>query len=160
MSEPIEDEFFSTVPVFSRFEGVTDNGNYRPLPDDWHLALADIVSSTQAIAAGRYKAVNMAGASVISAIVNALGKGDYPFVFGGDGAMVAIPAVRTAVPHENTRTAPQGLRASLPLAIAFFCFALLFLALAGLLPAYLVTRRGLAAAEAGRIVAIATALGG
>jgi hypothetical protein len=92
MSEPIMDEFFSTLPVFSRFEGVTDNGNYRPLPDDWHLALADIVSSTQAIAAGRYKAVNMAGASVISAILNALGKGDYPFVFGGDGAMVAIPA--------------------------------------------------------------------
>jgi hypothetical protein len=92
MPEPIIDHFFSTLPIFSRFEGVTDSDNYRPLPDDWHLAVADIVSSTQAIAAGRYKAVNMAGASVISAVVNALGHGDYPFVFGGDGAMVAIPA--------------------------------------------------------------------
>lgn len=92
MSQPISDEFFKEVPVFSQFEGVTDGDNYRPLPVDWHLALADIVSSTEAIAAGRYKAVNMAGASVISAIVNALDRGDYPFVFGGDGALVAVPA--------------------------------------------------------------------
>ena len=43
--------------------------------------------------------------------------------------------------------------------VAFFCFALLFLALAGLLPAWLVERRGLAGRDAGRIVAIATAFG-
>src|ERR1700761_5361737 len=86
------DAFFGGLPVFTRFEGVTDAENYRPLPDDWFLALADIVSSTEAIAAGRYKSVNMAGASVISAVLNALERGDYPFVFGGDGACVAVPA--------------------------------------------------------------------
>ena len=47
----------------------------------------------------------------------------------------------------------------MPLAAAFFCFALLFLALAGLLPAYLVEQRGLSVADAGRTIAIATALG-
>ena len=58
------------------------------------------------------------------------------------------------------RSTPAGaLAASLPLAAAFFCFALLFLAVAGLLPAWLVERRGLAAADAGRIAAIATAFG-
>lgn len=88
----IKDDFFAALPVFDGFEGVTDDTNYRRLPDGWLLALADIVHSTEAIASGRYKAVNMAGASVISAIVNALGKGNYPFVFGGDGAIVAIPA--------------------------------------------------------------------
>ena len=41
--------------------------------------------------AGRYKAVNMAGASVISALLNSLGRRDLPFVFGGDGALVAVP---------------------------------------------------------------------
>ncbi len=66
-------------------------GNYRPLPDDWALATADIVGSTKAIADGRYKAVNMAGASVISALLNGLGRRDLPFVFGGDGALVALP---------------------------------------------------------------------
>src|SRR6185295_1225186 len=83
--------FFDTLPVFEQFEGVADGDNYRPLPDGWALASADIVGSTKAIASGRYKAVNMAGASVISAILNAVGRRDLPFVFGGDGAFVAIP---------------------------------------------------------------------
>ncbi|NTF90700.1 DUF3095 domain-containing protein [Agrobacterium rhizogenes] len=91
MADP-NDDFFRALPVFTHFEGVTDSDNYRPLPDDWLLAVADIVSSTNAIAAGHYKSVNMAGASVISAVLNALDKGDYPFVFGGDGALVAIPS--------------------------------------------------------------------
>ena len=79
------------VPVLTRFEGVADIAAYRPLPDDWVLATADIVGSTKAIADGRYKAVNMAGASVISALLNGLGRRDLPFVFGGDGALVALP---------------------------------------------------------------------
>ncbi|EJB01650.1 Protein of unknown function (DUF3095) [Rhizobium leguminosarum bv. trifolii WSM597] len=91
MKTVTDEEFFAAVPLFSAFEGVTDAANYRPLPDGWVLALADIVGSTQAIAGGRYKDVNMAGASVISAVLNAVGKGDYPFVFGGDGALISLP---------------------------------------------------------------------
>lgn len=53
----------------------------------------------------------------------------------------------------------KALIGAAPLALAFFCFALLFLALAGLLPAYLVEARGLPASEAGQFVAIATSLG-
>ncbi|KQZ50673.1 adenylate cyclase [Rhizobium sp. Root149] len=86
--------FYSALPVLTRFEGVTDAENYTPLPGDWFLALADIVGSTGAIAEGRYKDVNMAGASVISAILNVLDETDYPFVFGGDGALVAIPPTK------------------------------------------------------------------
>ncbi|MFO1121845.1 MAG: DUF3095 domain-containing protein [Hyphomicrobiales bacterium] len=101
MSEAADD-FYQTLPAFTDFEGVTDPANYRPLPQDWLLATSDIVGSTKAIAAGRYKAVNMAGASVISAVLNALkGHHAFPFVFGGDGAMVAIPASAEAA----TRTA-------------------------------------------------------
>lgn len=85
------DAFFDTLPIFAKFEGVADVENYRPLPDDWALATADIVGSTQAIEAGGYKSVNMAGASVISCLLNTLGRRDLPFVFGGDGAMVAFP---------------------------------------------------------------------
>lgn len=91
MNAVSSDQFYASVPIFANFEGVVDTGNYRPLPDGWILALADIVGSTQAIEGGRYKDVNMAGASVISAILNAVGEDDYPFVFGGDGAMVALP---------------------------------------------------------------------
>jgi len=85
------DAFLDGVPVFPRFEGVADIQSYRPLPEQWALATADIVGSTKAIEQGRYKAVNMAGASVISALLNALGRRDLPFVFGGDGALVAFP---------------------------------------------------------------------
>jgi hypothetical protein len=86
------DTFFSEVPAFSEFEGVTDVSNYRSLPGDWALVVGDIVNSTGAIAAGNYKSVNMSGASIISAVLNALGHQDIPFVFGGDGALVAVPA--------------------------------------------------------------------
>ena len=91
MAEPSNDDFFHKLSGFTRFEGVTDSANYQPLPGDWLIAIADIVSSTKAIAAGHYKSVNMAGASVISAVLNALDRGDYPFAFGGDGALVAVP---------------------------------------------------------------------
>jgi len=86
-----DDPFFATIPAFSAFEGVADGNNYRALPDNWALATTDIVDSTKAIQAGRYKAVNMAGASMISALFNALGRRDLPFVFGGDGALLAFP---------------------------------------------------------------------
>jgi hypothetical protein len=91
MNSPSSEKFFSELPLFRDFAGVADSRNYRVLPSDWALATADIIDSTGAIGAGRYKAVNMAGASVISAILNALGDNDLPFVFGGDGAMVAVP---------------------------------------------------------------------
>jgi len=86
------DTFFNDVPAFDMFEGVTDIDNYRRLPDDWALVTGDIVDSTGAIAAGKYKSVNMSGASIISAVLNALDHQDLPFVFGGDGALVAVPA--------------------------------------------------------------------
>lgn len=91
MQENSDDSFYQSLPVLTRFEGVADASNYMPLPEGWVLAVADIVGSTQAIAEGRYKAVNMAGASIISALLNAFGAHDLPFIFGGDGAMVAVP---------------------------------------------------------------------
>ena len=67
-----------------------DPALYSPLPDDWSIGIADIVESTKAIAEARYKAVNMAGASVIAAVTNALEGREFPFVFGGDGASFAV----------------------------------------------------------------------
>ena len=93
-----DDSFYETLPAFREFADVAMIDRYRPLPDGWLLATSDIVGSTKAIEAGRYKAVNMAGASVISAILNALqGHHQYPFVFGGDGAMVAVPPSAEAI---------------------------------------------------------------
>jgi hypothetical protein len=60
------------------------------VPEDWVLGLSDIVQSTAAIEAGRYKAVNTAAAAVIASVANALGSSGFPFVFAGDGASFAL----------------------------------------------------------------------
>jgi hypothetical protein len=82
--------FYGGIPVFRGFGSLMDPALYSPLPDDWSIGVADIVESTKAIAEARYKAVNMAGASVIAAVANALEGREFPFVFGGDGASFAV----------------------------------------------------------------------
>jgi hypothetical protein len=84
------DTFYGAIPVFRGFSSLMDPALYSPLPDDWSIGVADIVESTRAIAEARYKAVNMAGASVIAAVTNALEGREFPFVFGGDGASFAV----------------------------------------------------------------------
>ncbi len=84
-------DFYDRLPVFETFADVMDPARYRALPTDWLIGLTDVVNSTQAIAAGRYKSVNIAGAAVISAMGNALPARKFPFVFGGDGANFAVP---------------------------------------------------------------------
>ncbi|WP_407167067.1 DUF3095 domain-containing protein [Bradyrhizobium sp. ORS 111] len=84
------DIFYGGIPVFRGFTRLMDPALYAPLPDNWTVGVADIVESTKAIAAQRYKAVNMAGASVIASVTNALEGREFPFVFGGDGASFAV----------------------------------------------------------------------
>lgn len=84
------ESFYGSIPVFRGFTSLMDPVLYSPLPEDWSIGIADIVDSTRAIAAQRYKAVNMAGAAVIAAVTNALEGREFPFVFGGDGAGFAV----------------------------------------------------------------------
>ncbi|WP_262296121.1 DUF3095 domain-containing protein [Microvirga sesbaniae] len=95
-----EADFYARLPVFDHFSQLTDPGLYMPVPDDWVLGLSDIVRSTGAIAAGRYKEVNTAAASVIAAVANRLGTSEFPFVFGGDGASFALPASQSGPARE------------------------------------------------------------
>jgi hypothetical protein len=82
--------FYSSLPVISSFSVAARPENHVPLPDGWVVGFADVVGSTNAIEQGRYKAVNMVGAGVISAITNAIERRPFPFVFGGDGASFAV----------------------------------------------------------------------
>ena len=86
------EDFFKALPVFTRFADYTQPENYYPAPADWIAVVADIEGSTQAIAEGRYKAVNMVGAAVITSILNAHSGIDLPYVFGGDGATLLVPS--------------------------------------------------------------------
>jgi len=84
-------DFYDRIPTLDRFEDVGDIGRYVSLPPGWHVGVADVENSTRAIAAGRYKAVNMVGASVIAGMMNRLKTRRFPFAFGGDGASIAVP---------------------------------------------------------------------
>lgn len=89
-------DFFGSLPVYDNFGEAVRGGAYTPLPADWSVGFSDVVGSTKAVADGRYKAVNMVGAGVITAVANALGRRPFPFVFGGDGATFAVPASDSA----------------------------------------------------------------
>ena len=53
--------------------------------------MCDVRNSTAAVEAGRYKNVNTVGAAVITALLNAAGEIEIPFIFEGDGAMLCVP---------------------------------------------------------------------
>jgi hypothetical protein len=85
------EDFYQQVPEVSSFSEVVNPEIYSPLPDNWSIISTDIKGSTDAIRAGMYKQVNMAGASIIAAISNYFKPVRLPFIFGGDGSTVAIP---------------------------------------------------------------------
>jgi hypothetical protein len=92
--------FYARLPTFQTFSQLADPAIYTPLPDGWFLGLSDIVNSTAAVAAGRYKEINTAAASVIAAVANRLGGQEFPFVFGGDGASFAVPPEQADLARE------------------------------------------------------------
>ena len=57
------------VPEFADFASALDSASYKPVPDDWLIAIGDVAGSTPAIAAGHYKDVNLAGADAPSGIL-------------------------------------------------------------------------------------------
>ncbi|TVR07691.1 MAG: DUF3095 domain-containing protein [Planctomycetota bacterium] len=82
---------YQDIPAFTDIRQVTQSQWFHPLPSDWTVFISDVRGSTRAIEAGRYKDVNTLGAASIAAVSNALGHLDFPFVFGGDGASMALP---------------------------------------------------------------------
>lgn len=84
--------FYAELPVLTEFADIGRPERYAPLPDDWHVVMCDVRNSTAAVQAGRYKNVNTVGAAVITALLNAAGEIEIPFIFEGDGAMLCVPA--------------------------------------------------------------------
>jgi hypothetical protein len=88
---PSNPRFYEELPGFDDFARITEASQYRLLPEDWHVAIADVERSTAAIGAGLYKQVNVVGAASIVAVLNAIKPLRVPFVFGGDGATLCVP---------------------------------------------------------------------
>ena len=88
--------FYVELKPFTDFIDFTRPELYRRAPGDWLVVITDVRGSTDAIKAGHYKWVNMAGATTIVVLANVLGTTDFPFVFGGDGATALVPCERRA----------------------------------------------------------------
>ncbi len=107
--------FYESLPVLERFDQVANPAAYRDLPADWHVMVSDIRGSTVAVEAGKYREVNMAGASAISCLLNMVKPAEVPFVFGGDGATACLPGDMVA----KVRPGLAGLRRSVKAALGF-----------------------------------------
>jgi hypothetical protein len=82
--------YYGALPTMVAFDQVLERDAYLALPSDWLVCVTDVVASGKEVGAGRYKAVNLAGASAISAVSNELGGLEFPFSFGGDGARFVV----------------------------------------------------------------------
>lgn len=87
----LSDGFYDSLLSTTDFVSLADAKSYSSLPEDWVVLVTDIVSSKSEIEKGRYKTINLVGASVIAAVKNAVQEEAFPFVFGGDGASLAVP---------------------------------------------------------------------
>ncbi|HVO23807.1 MAG TPA: DUF3095 domain-containing protein [Candidatus Margulisiibacteriota bacterium] len=85
------ESFYAALPLLTSFDAITEPGNYAPLPGDWHVATCDVRNSTRAVEAGNYKHVNTVGAAAVTAMLNAAGATEIPFVFEGDGSAFCVP---------------------------------------------------------------------
>lgn len=83
--------FYAGLPVLTEFSAITRPANFAPLPADWHVANCDVRNSTLAVQAGNYKHVNTVGASAVTAMLNAAGELEIPFIFEGDGSAFCVP---------------------------------------------------------------------
>lgn len=88
------ENFYDNLPGFKEFNKFVDASLYKKLPEDWHIAVADVEGSTKEISAGRYREVNSVGAASIAAVLNAVKPVKIPFVFGGDGAVFCVPSYK------------------------------------------------------------------
>jgi hypothetical protein len=85
-------DFFAALSPLENPSQAFDPTRYRPAPDEWGLAVTDIVDSTRAVADGRHKTVNFVAAMGIAAAKNVCMPRPIPFLFGGDGAVFMVPA--------------------------------------------------------------------
>ncbi|SMF02739.1 DUF3095 family protein [Pseudobacteriovorax antillogorgiicola] len=114
--------FFEQMPSFSEFDQFKNPKHYQPLPDSWTLIVADLKSSTDHIALGRYKDVNLIAAGCISQVVKCAPK-IIPYSFGGDGAFVAVPQEIVEQALKRLRAYSRFVRRTLDLELRLAAFS-------------------------------------
>jgi hypothetical protein len=83
--------FYEDLEPIESFDTLFDRSRYHRVPEDWFVAVTDVVNSTEAIEDGRYKHVNVAGSLGAMALANITRDFSFPFLFGGDGMLFVLP---------------------------------------------------------------------
>ncbi len=92
--DPAGMEPYHAIPPLSSLTEALTTEQWQPDPEEWSVALTDVMNSTEAIEAGKYRDVNVAGAVAIMALGRVFGSLSAPFVFGGDGMTFLVPRSR------------------------------------------------------------------
>jgi hypothetical protein len=100
---PSDESFYGALGEITEFRDVMDLARHAQPPASSLIVSTDIAGSTKAIEAGRYKDVNALGVASIVALCNAMRDIELPFMFGGDGATVLVPASRRAAAERALR---------------------------------------------------------
>lgn len=88
--------FYQNLPPVQKDLSLLTAEDYVDLPEDWAIAASDIQGSTDVFLQGRQKEINTSASLMILALLNIAKDIPVPYVFGGDGAAVAIPPTLVA----------------------------------------------------------------
>jgi DUF3095 family protein len=102
-----DDGFYASLSEIAEFREVMSLERHTIAPASALLVRTDVIESTKAIEAGRYKDVNALGVASIVAVCNAMRDVELPYVFGGDGATLLLPGTR----RQAAEQALRGVRA-------------------------------------------------
>lgn len=95
MASPGNELFYTRLPVneISLVELLGEDHLFYEIPADWHVVIADIKNSSQAISKGLHETVNLIATGCIVAVLNIAYRNNMtvPFFFGGDGAAFILP---------------------------------------------------------------------
>ncbi len=87
--------FYKNIPVTNQsfVDLISHKKNFKPIPKDWFVIVADIENSTEMFDAGKYKDMNIISSSTVAVAVNVAIKShlEIPFIYGGDGATIIAP---------------------------------------------------------------------
>lgn len=96
MAAPGNELFYSRLPVneIPLSDLLTEEHLFYRMPEDWHVVITDVQSSTQAISDGKHENVNLVATGSMVAVLNIAHKAriTVPSFFGGDGATFIIPS--------------------------------------------------------------------
>jgi hypothetical protein len=95
MTAAQNDFFYSRLPAneIPLSDLLMEQHLFYKIPDNWHVVITDIKSSTNAVDKGRHTNVNLVATGSMVAVLNIGQKAGItvPSFFGGDGATFIIP---------------------------------------------------------------------